>query len=91
MEFGPAHPEYDRLVDIYVDESSQTGHRYLLFGALMVPTASVDAFVQLVWDARQPELPKREMGWGEISRAKVAAYSRVVDLFFRAAGVADGS
>src|SRR5262245_30779194 len=62
-EFGSSDPQYDRFVDIYVDESSQTGHRYLLFGALMVPTASVEGFVQLVSRARLPELPKGEMGW----------------------------
>jgi uncharacterized protein DUF3800 len=82
MRLNSTQTDSDKFVDIYVDESSQTGHRYLLFGALIVPTTSTETFVHLVRDARLPELPKGEMGWSEISRAKVAAYRRVVDLFF---------
>jgi hypothetical protein len=82
MHLSPEHPDQDQFVDIYVDESSQTGHRYLLFGALILPTASTDRFVQMVQHARLPELPRGEMGWSEISRAKQIAYRRVVDLFF---------
>jgi hypothetical protein len=82
MRFSPGHPEYARFVDIYVDESSQTKHRYLLIGALMVPTPNIDAFVQTIWRARAPELPAGEMKWTKVSRAKLPAYKRVVDVFF---------
>jgi hypothetical protein len=86
-DIAPGHPDYDRLVDIYVDESSHTGHAYRLFGALLVPTANAAELEELIAETRLPELPHpAEMGWKNVSKAKAAAYYRVVDLFFKNPG-----
>lgn len=82
MPFNENHPEYARFNDIYVDESSQTKHRYLLLGAMILPTASVKPFVDSIMEARLPELPQGELAWVKVSRAKLPAYKRVVDVFF---------
>lgn len=56
--------EAANLHDIYCDESSQTRHRYMTMGGLIIPTGRVaaanDAFAHL----RLPELPKGELKWG---------------------------
>jgi hypothetical protein len=82
MDFGPSHPEYDRFSTIYIDESSQTQHRYLFLGGVVVPTRAASEFEDAISRARLPELPAGEMGWSKVSNAKLAAYLRVVDLFF---------
>lgn len=82
MSFSPDHPEYGRFSDVYVDESSQTKHRYLLIGALILPTSSVPVFNDQLERARRPELPDGEIAWTKVSRTKLPAYVRVVDTFF---------
>jgi hypothetical protein len=83
MSFDSVHPEYKTFSDIYIDETSQTKHRFLLLGGLIVPTSQADDFVQKVIAARLPELPSGEMGWTKVSRTKLPAYKRVVDAFFQ--------
>jgi hypothetical protein len=61
MKFDENHPEYKTFSDIYLDESSQTKHRYLLLGGLIVPTEKVSDLNQRLLAARQPELPSGEL------------------------------
>ena len=68
--------------DIYVDESSQTKHRFLVLGGLIIPHVELDAFCEAVEAARQPELPANSLKWGRVSRTKLEGYKRVVDVFF---------
>jgi len=84
VRFDHTHPEYGSFSDIYVDESSQTKHRYLLIGGIVIATGSVAAFEARLAAARLPELPHGEMAWVKVSRTKMAAYKRVVDVFFDA-------
>ena len=70
------------ISDIYVDESSQTKHRFLVLGGLIVPRDQVDAFCASIDKARQPELPTNSLKWGRVSRTKLGAYKRVADAFF---------
>ena len=67
---------------IYVDESSQTKHRYLVLGGLILPQDQGRAFRDAISAARQPELPDNSLKWGRVSRTKLPAYKRVVDAFF---------
>lgn len=76
----PAGP--DRFSDIYIDETSHTKHRYLALGGIIVPTRCVPDLNRAVMQARLPELPAGELAWTKVSRAKSAAYRRVVDVFF---------
>ena len=70
------------ISDIYVDESSQTKHRFLVLGGLIIPHDQVGAFCGSVDRARRPELPANSLKWGRVSRTKLDAYKRVVDAFF---------
>ena len=71
--------------DIYIDESSQTKSRHLILGAVIIPTELAPAAEDAIWKARQPELPHGELKWTKVSRAKLAAYERVIDCFFQSA------
>jgi len=68
--------------EVYVDESSQTKHRYLILGAVALPLSESPGFVEQIAQCRLPELPAGEMAWVKVSRTKLDAYIRVVDLFF---------
>lgn len=85
--FASAHreaPPLDQILDIYVDESSQTKNRYLLLGGIVISKVRVEAATARLQAARLPELPHGEMKWGKVSHAKLAAYMRFVDCFFDA-------
>jgi hypothetical protein len=71
---------------IFIDESSQTDHRFLVLGALILPQAELPAFVDALGRARLPELPAAEMKWGKVSKSKLEAYERFVRVFFRTPG-----
>lgn len=77
-------PPLDQILDIYIDESSQTKNRYLLLGGIIIPKMAVDAATERLQAARLPELPHGEMKWGKVSKAKLMAYTRFVDCFFDA-------
>lgn len=70
------------IAEIYVDESSQTKNRYLLIGGIIIPSADVYGASESLLRARLPELPHGEMKWGKVSKAKLEAYKRTIDLFF---------
>jgi hypothetical protein len=76
----PAKPS--ELVEIYVDESSQTNHRYLVLGAIVVEHLDCPTLTKLISDARLPELPAGEAKWVKVSRTKLPAYKRIVDVIF---------
>jgi len=76
----PAKPE--EILEIYVDESSQTKHRYLVLGAVVVESLRSDELSKLIMAARLPDLPAKEAKWVKVSRAKLAAYKRIVDVTF---------
>jgi len=68
--------------DVFIDESSQTGHRYLVLGGIIIPSNLTEEFVRRLSERRLPELPQGEMKWGKVSRLKLPAYKRVIDFFF---------
>jgi hypothetical protein len=68
--------------EIFLDESSQTKHRHFLIGGVILHAEQSSALEEAIARARLPELPSGEMGWTKVSRTKLPAYRRVVDLFF---------
>jgi hypothetical protein len=70
------------ILDVYIDESSQTQARFLLLGGVVVPSLQVATACARFQQVRLPELPHGEMKWGKVSRTKVDAYKRVIDCFF---------
>lgn len=75
------------LSNVYVDETSQTKHRYLALGWLIVPYSGSDILTQKIAEARLPELPNGEMAWTKVSKTKLNAYKRVLDVFFSGCGL----
>jgi hypothetical protein len=71
-----------QIADVYIDESS-TQYRYLVLGAVVTLKDSADEFTRLLLRTRLPELPHGEMKWIKVSNAKLAAYTRFVDMFFK--------
>lgn len=75
-------PSPETLREVYIDESSQTKHRYLVLGGLIVDHLAAKDFEAALRAARMPELPQGEMKWTKVSLTKLPAYIRAVDTFF---------
>jgi hypothetical protein len=76
-------PNDSQIYDVYIDESSQTNHRYLVLGGIVLPKRNVPGLIEMIWERRGADLPPGgEMKWGKVSPSKLAAYKRVVDAFF---------
>jgi hypothetical protein len=76
----PAKPE--DIVEVYADESSQNKHRYLVLGAIVVELLNAPSLSEAIRKARLPELPQGEAKWVKVSKSKLVAYKRVVDVVF---------
>ena len=76
----PANPEL--VAEIYLDESSQNKHRYLVLGAVVFGILDGPKVLDLLAQARLPELPHGEAKWTKVSRSKLPAYKRLVDVLF---------
>jgi hypothetical protein len=70
------------LAEVYIDESSQTAHRYLVMGPIIVNIQDRDRICEALTEARLPELPSGTLKWTKVSKGKLPAYVRVVDAFF---------
>lgn len=73
-------PNPEDIVEVYLDESSQNKHRYLVLGAIGVKLKTSSALVGLIKNARHPDLPEKEAKWVRVSKTKLSAYKRVVDV-----------
>src|SRR5258708_934752 len=70
------------ICDVYIDESSQNDHPYLVMGGIAVELSEIVEFTAKIQTARLPELPYGQMKWAKVSKSKLVAYKRVVDVFF---------
>lgn len=77
-----AEPEDLPFVEVFIDESSQTNHRYLVMGGIVAEISDSNIASEEIAQARLPELPNRTMKWTKVSRTKLRAYIRAVDTFF---------
>jgi hypothetical protein len=76
----PAKPE--EIIEVYIDESSQNKHRYLVLGSIVFEMPNAQRLIDLMAKARLPELPNGEAKWTKVSKAKLPAYKRLVDVLF---------
>lgn len=70
------------IAEVYIDESSQNNHRYLVLGGVIVKEKDSEKLANLIMAARMPDLPRNEAKWTKVSRTKLEAYRRVVNVFF---------
>lgn len=68
---------------VFVDESCQNDHHYMVLGALIVPGAYV-AMAERELEAvlEKYGMMRSEFKWTKVSRGKCDAYKAVVDLYF---------
>lgn len=74
--------KYSNFCEVYIDESSQTAHRYIILGGIIISALDSEMITESLRLARLPELPAMEIGWVKVSKAKLEAYRRFVDVFF---------
>ena len=88
---SPLRPcDAEKVEEVYIDETSQTGHRNLIIGGIVLPHRFSRQFEQVILEARRPKLAAEragadelcEMGWSEVGKGGFEAYKRVVDAYF---------
>lgn len=75
-------PDPAEIAEVYIDESSQTKHRFLVLGGVSVMLQERPELDTLIQAARLPELPDSEAKWTKVSARKLPAYIRIVDTIF---------
>jgi hypothetical protein len=85
----PLPHEADLFHEVYIDESSQTKHRYMVLGGLCVPLSHSAAFEADVIAHRDAIIPitrpdgtPRIIKWEKASAYNLESYKRVVDAYF---------
>ena len=79
-----------KIEEVYLDETSQTGHRFLIIGGITIPRHFSEQFENDVLEARRPKLAAerahsdglREMKWTDVGKGEFEAYKRVIDAYF---------
>ncbi|NJO34567.1 MAG: DUF3800 domain-containing protein [Rhodospirillales bacterium] len=89
MPWTPLPHEADLFCNVYIDESSQTKHRFLVIGGLVVPLSHADAFEAFIIAARDATIPitkpdgtPRVIKWEKANAYNLVSYKKVVDAFF---------
>jgi hypothetical protein len=86
--------DHERLLfhEVYIDETSQNDHHFLVLGGIIIPREASAEFEADMFEARSPRLRRdskghpREMGWSEVSKGDFEDYARVLDAYFTFAG-----
>lgn len=75
--------------EIYIDETAQNDHNFLVLGGIVLPRRLSAQFEAHILEARHPRLLSRtskgllrEMGWSEVSNGDFESYKKVVDAYF---------
>ncbi|GIX17922.1 MAG: hypothetical protein KatS3mg119_2108 [Rhodothalassiaceae bacterium] len=80
-----------RELSVYVDESSQSGHRFLALGGIWIEKAHVPAVERRLLGLRSRHGLSGELKWTKLSPSRRLAYEAFVDVFFalHEAGILD--
>jgi Protein of unknown function (DUF3800) len=68
-------------INFYCDESSQSGHRFVVLGSLAVLQNRVNEIKAALQVAREKHGNAREMGWTCVGKYKYGAYEQWLDIF----------
>jgi Protein of unknown function (DUF3800) len=85
----PLPEEADRFYQVYIDESSQTKHQYMVLGGLCVPLSHSAKFEADIISHRdhttpmtKPDGTAKLMKWEKANAYNLIAYKRVIDAYF---------
>lgn len=80
-----------RGLNIYVDESSQSGHRFIALGGIWIAHQQVMLAEERLMAVRRMHRLDSELKWTKLSPSRMAAYEAFVDTFFalHAEGIID--
>jgi hypothetical protein len=84
----PREHERHLFHEIYIDETSQNDHHFLVLGGIIVPRDASGDFETEMFAARPSRLRydsngrPREMGWSEVSKSNHEDYAKVLDAYF---------
>jgi len=67
---------------VFVDESSQNGHKFMVLGALILPGHAAAGASARFGDLLSAHAITAELKWTKVSRAKLSVYRAAVDLYF---------
>jgi hypothetical protein len=88
-DWAPRPDEVDRFYQVYIDESSQNKHQYMVLGGLCVPLGYSAQFEADIIDHRDHTTPVSKvdgtaklMKWEKANAYNLVAYKRVVDAYF---------
>lgn len=68
---------------VFIDESSQTAHQFMVLGALVLPGALVTKAESELTQLLDHHGMRAELKWTKVSRTKLPAYQAMVDFYFR--------
>jgi hypothetical protein len=74
--------------ELYIDETSQNDHRFLVLGGIIIPRDVSAEFEADMIEARSPRLrynskdQLREYGWSDVSKGDFDEYKRFLDAYF---------
>jgi Protein of unknown function (DUF3800) len=71
-----------KVLNVYIDESSQDAHRYMLHGGISVPDSALPDVHRAIEAVRQQHNTFGTLKWGKVSKAKLPIYIDLCDLFF---------
>lgn len=74
-------PRDEDISEVYIDETSQTAHRWLIIGGLIVPKCQSERLSHLITEVKERHGIGREMKWGRVSQHYLEGYREIVDLF----------
>ena len=61
-------PKPDEIAEIYIDESIQNNHHYLVVGCVVTMLNEASNLTAMIAKARLPELPAGEVKWSKVSK-----------------------
>jgi hypothetical protein len=77
----PKEGERSHFHEVYIDETSQNGHHFLVLGGIIIPREMSELFeADMILARRRKDLNSkgllREMGWSEVSNKDSTTTSR---------------
>lgn len=94
----PREDEAQLFNEVYMDETSQNGHRFFVLGGIMIPLVYSDLFESTIIEARSSRLKRvrsngliTEIGWKYVGNGDYDEYKDIVDAYFGFSGKMSGA